>query len=151
MIGAPEHSLRGVYILAMATIFLTMVVMSYLAIDLLFPRSIVTVNVVPIPVEAKTIRAGDALVLRFDYCKTQDRHALSGLTMQQADDPSLIITFPVVVTSLQTGCHVVRLAFQIPDWIPAGNYRAFVTREYRPSVLREVQAQVETERFQVVH
>lgn len=134
------------YVLSMATIFGTMVLMAFLTLTLVWPKTILTVNRLPMEVLTPTVRAGEAVRIRIDYCKTEERHSLGGMTLARRGE---LITFPAVMSSLPKGCHVMILSYHIPAWVPPGNYKAYITREYRPTVFRETHVLIESDAFDV--
>lgn len=135
------------YVLAMATIFGTMVMMCFLTLNLVWPKVILTVNVSPIRVLTPKVVAGEAVRLSLDYCKAEERHSLAGLTLARQGQ---LITFPAVMSSLPQGCHVIQLVYHVPAWVQPGNYKAYITREYRPTVFKESGVMIESEPFQVL-
>lgn len=136
-----------VYAVLLGLLFCAMTITAYIGFALIYPRAELVVTTQPIEVMTKTVRAGEALTLALEYCKAHERNSLGGLLLASR---GAIIALPAYVSALPIGCHRVGLMYQVPSYTPPGSYKAYLAKEYRPTIFQEVQVLIETEEFHVV-
>lgn len=89
----------------------------------------------PIRVITKPAYAGHGVRIYYEYCKSDPAMAVVGGYL--ASKGVIIPIQHLWVSALPPGCHTMSLDLQIPAITPAGNYKLFLTREYRPTIFSQ--------------
>jgi len=88
----------------------------------------------PMPIEPKVVKAGQAVELMLDYEKEENVPGTVGLSLTAK---GTIVPLTTWAMALPSGKHRVAIYVLIPAYAPAGNYKLYLTKQYRPSVLRD--------------
>jgi hypothetical protein len=102
----------------------------------------------PMPVAPLVVQAGDAVELLLDYQKEESVPGTVGLSLTAK---GTIVPLTTWAMALPSGKHKVAVYVQIPAYAPAGNYKLYLTKQYRPSVLRDDTMLFESVSFDVVN
>lgn len=100
----------------------------------------------PMPIEPKVVKAGQAVELMLDYEKEENVPGTVGLSLTAK---GTIVPLTTWAMALPTGKHRVAIYVQIPEYAPAGNYKLYLTKQYRPSILRDDTMLFESVPFEV--
>lgn len=102
----------------------------------------------PMPVLPLVVQAGEALELMLDYEKQENLPGSVGLSLVAK---GTIVPLTTWAMALPSGKHRVAIYVLIPAYAPAGNYKLYLTKQYRPSVLRDDTMLFESVSFDVVN
>lgn len=102
----------------------------------------------PMPIEPKVVKAGQAVELMLDYEKEENVPGTVGLSLTAK---GTIVPLTTWAMALPSGKHRVAIYVLIPAYAPAGNYKLYLTKQYRPSVLRDDTMLFESVSFDVVN
>lgn len=101
----------------------------------------------PMPVLPLVVQAGEALELMLDYEKQENLPGSVGLSLVAKGTAVPLSTF---IMAIPAGKHRIAVYVQIPPYAPAGNYRLYLTKQYRPSIFRDDTITWESVPFDVV-
>lgn len=93
-----------------------------------------------------TIKAGDAQIFRFHYCKSTNRNGEVSVTLKN----SSLIHFPGYIVTHDKGCYIKNISLAIPDYAEPGMYVAEYYIEYKMNPLRTIGIIFDTETFQII-
>ena len=97
-------------------------------------------------VESQTVKAGEDLVYYVDYCKYTD--VLPEISKTFVD--GIIYVAPPSISSTKKGCGTNKIQVAVPKNLPAGVYHLNLTYRYKMNPVREIDINIETEKFTVI-
>jgi hypothetical protein len=132
--------------IALLIIFVAFCVLCLIGYWLIYPYNPIVIKTQPIQVYPTTVKGGDYIGLRIDYCKYM---ALPATVMQRFQD-DLIYVKPNYQTNNPTGCHSTITTTQIPQELPPATYTITQTYTYQVNPLRMITVTNQTIPFKVV-
>jgi len=133
--------------MTLVTVILTVVLIAYVLCLLYYPAKTLVVKNAPMPIiGSKTLKAGEYVTYRYDYCKYYD-HPLS---IQRDFVDGVIYKTEPGFAQLEPGCHVADVRVIIPDTLPAGEYKIRNITQVVINQLRTDTVLYETEKFNVI-
>lgn len=100
----------------------------------------------PVTVLNKTVKAGQVVQYRIDYCKYVDYSAY----VDRAFVDGIIYTVPTVRPNLPTGCHVKIQSVEVPANLPPSEYKLKVYVTFQVNPIRTITKSYETNIFNVI-
>lgn len=104
------------------------------------------INKRPLNVLTKEVRQGGTLQFELDYCKYTDLP----VTIRRRFVDGIIYAMPDVSANNKEGCRVQRIAVDIPENLPDGEYIFSLSYVYKVNPIRSVEVTTHTEKFEVI-
>lgn len=146
------------YILRMTVIF-WFLFWGYILYSLFWPPKVFTYNQLPLPVDKKVVKRGEAVIITGDYCKyignkadvtfSLERKLTDKEKKQHIKDISL--TFDQIKNSnLPMGCHVTSWPIIIPQELTKTEWRLIKSIHVKMNPFRVIDLEYKSEWFSVV-
>lgn len=102
----------------------------------------------PFPVDAAIYEHGDYIILEAEYCKNTYE---GETTVYISFIDGLVFDRPAqIVSGVPKGCGTARFRVQVPQTLPAGEYKLIGKNVYHVNVLRDRTVTWETVKFRIV-
>lgn len=123
----------------------------YGAYILFWPFKTLAFNSLPFPVEAATVRRGEAIPLKIDYCKANDLTEKVVGQVVTDDTDRVVMTMGEKQRHLEPGCHVIHTRiWPVPADTRPGRYVAQFSVSYMLFNVRTITVHSYSAPFQVV-